>query len=51
MTDEQNGFIVSNGDLSKGFYFFGVFKTYDEAYRYGKENFDQSGFIIHELHK
>ena len=50
-SEEPQGFIVSNGDLSKGFYFYGVFKTYEEAFKYGKENFDYSGFIVHELHK
>ena len=49
--NKQAGFIVSNGDLSKGFYFHGAFKTYEEAFKYGKENFDYSGFIVHELHK
>ena len=44
-------YLVCNGDVDMGFRFYGVFDTYEEATKFGKENFDYSGFIVHELHK
>ena len=41
-------YIVSNGDISKGFRFYGAFDTYEEAFDWGLTNFE-SGFVVSEL--
>ncbi len=41
-------YIVSKGDISKGFRFYGVFDTYEEAFDWGLTNFEL-GFVVSEL--
>ena len=42
-------YIVSSGDISKGFRFFGVFESHEKAMSYGVLDLGESGFIISEL--
>ena len=42
-------YIVSSGDISKGFRFFGVFESHEKAMSYGVLALGESGFIISEL--
>ena len=41
-------YIVSSGDISKGFRFYGTFDTHEEAFDWGLIHFE-SGFVISEL--
>ena len=43
-------FLVCNGDMDIGFRFFGVFDSYEEAFYFGKSNFDYSGFTVVRMH-
>jgi len=42
-------YIVINGTPTNGFNFYGVFKSYDKATVWGKDNFEESGFVVAEL--
>jgi hypothetical protein len=42
-------YIVINGNPMTGFNFYGVFKNHNEATVWGKDNFDESGFVVAEL--
>jgi hypothetical protein len=41
-------YIVSKGDISNGFRFYGAFDTYEQAFDWGLTNFE-SGFVVSEL--
>jgi len=42
-------YIVINGNPMTGFNFYGVFKSYDKATVWGKDKFEESGFVVAEL--
>lgn len=40
---------VCNGDLLRGHTFYGVFDTIEDAFAWGTDNFEVSGFYVAEL--
>jgi hypothetical protein len=49
--NDQNQWIVINGDPIKGFRFYGAFDSHDQAQSWGLINLEHSGFVISELNK